>query len=332
MVSYKMNMEGKYIKDLVSIVIPIYNVEHVVENSLRSVLNQTYKNIEYILVDDCGIDSSMAIVERVIKEDAYCNMKIEIIRHKTNLGLSAARNTGLKESVGEFVFFVDSDDAITSNCIELHVNSIKSQKADFTISNIQLKGSRSFHVSKINKEVEDLPILESFLLRKWNVSAWNKLYRKSFLNKNKIEFVDGQLHEDILWTYKIVKNGAKAAFIYESTYLYIISRSNSITSRVNPRRIESLMSIIIELKSDLYMHGGHEDEFKNYVNILCFNTLLLIMNLNSTSDLKMTCYKKVSDLSYKSSTIYSHICKMSYMKFKLLIYPLYFMYKKIQKI
>ena len=101
----------------VSIIIPIYNVESYIANCLHSVFNQTYKDLEIILVDDCGTDKSMDVAKEIIRK--YKNDFHIIIEHHTyNKGLSAARNTGLKKSTGEFIYFLDSDDTISNDCIE----------------------------------------------------------------------------------------------------------------------------------------------------------------------------------------------------------------------
>ena len=126
---------------IVSIVIPLYNVREYVESALNSALNQTFKSIEYILVDDCSTDGTMDIVESVL-QNHYRKSDVYILHHKVNKGLSAARNTGLENSSGEYVFFMDSDDEITVDCIEHHYNAIKSNSVDFTIANIKLVGAK----------------------------------------------------------------------------------------------------------------------------------------------------------------------------------------------
>ena len=100
--------------DLVSIIIPFYNVEDYIEECLKSVINQTYKNLEIICVDDCSPDNSYIIVNKYIDIDK----RIKLIRHKENLGLGGARNTGLQNANGKFVYFLDSDDYIEIDDID----------------------------------------------------------------------------------------------------------------------------------------------------------------------------------------------------------------------
>ena len=102
----------------ISIIIPIYNVAPYVERCLYSALNQSYEDIELVLVDDCGTDNSMNIVSEVV-EKYVGNKKISLFKHEHNLGLSAARNTGIKNATGDYLLFLDSDDEIPLNAVEL---------------------------------------------------------------------------------------------------------------------------------------------------------------------------------------------------------------------
>ena len=116
--------------DLVSVILPVYNVEKYVENSLRSVIGQTYPDIECLIIDDCGTDRSMDVVENVLAHSNLAGKKIRILRHEKNRGLSAARNTGLDYAEGTYIFFLDSDDSIRPNCIEKHVEAISKDNAE----------------------------------------------------------------------------------------------------------------------------------------------------------------------------------------------------------
>ena len=120
---------------LVSIVIPIYNVEDYIEASMQSVTGQTYKNLEILCVDDCGQDSSLAIVERYIKEDP----RIKILSHSRNMGLACARNTGVEAAKGDYIYFLDSDDFLSNSAIDLMVKSAIKHNSDLVFANTQLK-------------------------------------------------------------------------------------------------------------------------------------------------------------------------------------------------
>ena len=119
---------------LVSLVIPVYNVAPYIKDSLLSALGQTFESIEFIIVDDCSTDKSMGIVYEVLESHPRKN-DVVIVHHKQNEGLSSARNSGLAEASGDYVFFLDSDDEILPDCIEKHFNAIRNTDAQFTVSN-----------------------------------------------------------------------------------------------------------------------------------------------------------------------------------------------------
>lgn len=116
----------------VSLIIPVYNVEDYISESLYSALKQTFSSIEYIIIDDCGGDNSMSVVAKILQN--HCRTQdVFIYRHDKNLGLSAARNTGLEKAHGEYVYFMDSDDEITEDCIEKLYQAIRDSDADWVM-------------------------------------------------------------------------------------------------------------------------------------------------------------------------------------------------------
>lgn len=320
----------------VSIIIPIYNVSAYVEKSILSSLNQTFNSIEYILIDDCSTDKSMDIVYGILNKHIR-KTDVFIYKHNENRGLSAARNTGLNKATGDFIFFMDSDDEITPDCIELHYNTIIKSGADFTIANIQLKGTKSsFHIRDILfDELYEKDILNSFFNRDWNVSAGNKLYNRKFLLENKIEFTNGLLHEDILWSYELSKIAKKIVGVHKRTYLYYI-HANSITTTVNPQyKIGSLVYIIEHIYKDAILVGDKIDLrlMNKYLSSLRFNTsLLLLNNVKSRKEIKYY-YDLINKECYKSSkyrNLFSIILLLPSRLFVLLMRLPYSIYKKMQ--
>lgn len=192
----------------VSLIIPVYNVENYIRESLLSALGQTFGSIEYILVDDCGTDRSMEIACSIVDGHPR-KQNVRIVRHDRNRGLSAARNTGMAAATGRYVFFMDSDDELTPDCIERHYAVITRSSADFTIANIKLIGSKSIHIKDISDDCISDDLLSSFLKKKWNVSAGNKLYLKNFLTSHALSFQEGLIFEDILWSYNLCLHTVK---------------------------------------------------------------------------------------------------------------------------
>ncbi len=187
----------------ISIIIPIYNVEDYISENLQSVMRQTYKGaIECILVDDCGTDKSIAVAEQLIA--AYKGpIEFRILHHNHNRGLSAARNTGLDNAKGEFVYFLDSDDFIDENTIEVLYDSI--QSGDYTLAisyftKYTEKGDeiyRSEWIFDAPRVIESDEYAERMLMQKSNFASTAKLYKRELLKQ--LRFKEGRLNEDTLF-------------------------------------------------------------------------------------------------------------------------------------
>jgi glycosyltransferase involved in cell wall biosynthesis len=324
---------------LVSIIIPVYNVESYIKDSLLSALNQTFESIEYIIVDDCGTDNSMVIAQEIIdvhpkREDIY------IYHHEKNRGLSAARNTGLEKATGEFIFFMDSDDEITENCIELHYKKMIFENPDFVVSDVKVIGN--LNPKEIVKQIkfdniEKNEILKTFFLMEWPISAWNKLYRKSLIVENDIKFIEGLISEDYLWLYEISKKASKISVVHNKTYLYKL-RANSITSSPQShRKLDSQIYILnyiladwknnflpIEMKKVLY-HFFLTRRF-----IMTYTLFRCPWNLS----LKKKYYQEINSPEYRhfNNGIKGFILRSPFLLYYIcLIFP-YFFLRRIKKI
>lgn len=246
-------------KPLVSIVMPIYNVAQYVERALVSALNQTYPNIEIICVDDCGKDNSMEIVER-IKEQHDKDSKIRILHHDYNRGLSAARNTGLDNMRGDYVYFMDSDDEITPDCIErLETLVEKYPQVEIVVGNIAMV-SGSKNIGKYSKECENFDIYPEYSdNREWITKnifdysdgtfipsvAQNKLYQYKFFIENNLRFLEGIIHEDEKFVFDYAKYVSKMAFCKNVTYIRYINEG-SIMSTLTIERSVKAWNVIIK--------------------------------------------------------------------------------------
>lgn len=224
----------------VSIIIPVYNVAPYICRCLDSVVSQSFQDIECILIDDCSIDNSMAIVENFI-HNYHGNICFKILHHTHNQGLSAARNTGIKHSTSTYLYFLDSDDTITHDCIESFVAlSNKYPNIDFVQGNILNENGQISHYGIhlnipefINKEDE----LSCYILSKVISNACNRLIRKEFLIKHNLFFPEGIVHEDMYWVYFLAKYTQSAAFSSKGTYIYYINKDSIMTSISKEKRI-----------------------------------------------------------------------------------------------
>ena len=223
----------------VSIIIPVYNVEPYVERCLQSVMLQTYNDlIECLIVDDCGTDRSMDVVERIV--DAYHGpIRFKIIHHERNRGLSAARNTGMAAATGDYLFFLDSDDEISVNCIEKLTSPLKEEQFDLVVGNIRTIGDEKVRLA-VNLKLSDgfvlygEQVLETYR-KGWNMIAPNKLYRTAFIREHGLQFKEGLIHEDELWSFQVACLAQSLRAVNQLTYIYYI-RDNSITTSMNAKR------------------------------------------------------------------------------------------------
>ncbi len=225
-------------EDLISVIVPVYKVEKYLNKCIESIVNQTYKNLEIILVDDGSPDECGKICDNYAQKD----MRIKVI-HKENGGLSDARNAGINISNGKYISFIDSDDYIDLEYIELLYKTIKKDKSDMAISSHKVIYENGTILEKATKEesiLESKEVLKRILYDDGiDLSAWAKLYKIELFEE--IRYPKGRLFEDAATTYKLVDKCKKISIISKSTYNYII-RGNSIT---NVNFSEKKMDLII---------------------------------------------------------------------------------------
>lgn len=226
----------------VSVIIPVYNVEHYLPKCLDSVINQTYKDMEIICVNDCSLDDSL----KICKEYATKDSRIKIINREKNGGLSAARNSGLDNASGEYIYFIDSDDYIDLDYIEKMVEMIEKHSVDMVLNtNIlaECGGKSEPFVSILYKKKlpkgEFLP--KEVAINNSLCTVWAHLYKKDFLDKYKLRFPEGYIHEDEYFqhTSKIHLNSLFT--FYGPAYHYLQRQGSIISSRKS--KIEGYVKI-----------------------------------------------------------------------------------------
>ena len=228
----------------ISIIIPVYNVEPFIERCLKSVAEQSYKNIEVIIIDDCSPDNSMALAETFISNSPQKNI-FRIIHHKENGGLSAARNTGIKASKGDYLFFLDSDDYLPSDAIDVLAQKSHKGKADFIVGNYTIKGLQR-NTPKLKLDDCTLSsknlIQKSFKERLFFIMAWNKMIRRDFIISNNLFFEEGIIHEDDIWSFKTAFAAECVTIVNHITYYYCIQQ-NSITGIPSQRSLDCRLKV-----------------------------------------------------------------------------------------
>lgn len=262
---------------LVSVIIPVYNVSTYIERCIHSIMNQTYTNLECILVDDCGTDDSVAKCEKMIAEYDG-SVQFKMIHHEQNRGLSAARNTGTDAAIGDFILYIDSDDEITPNCIEKLITPIlKDGSIEMVMGNAEwiyeASVTQSPQVPKHeNEELRDNEaIRHCFFDRKCiEKAAWNKLISRTFIKKHELSFKEGALWEDTLWMFYVIKHLNHMCLIKDVTYLYT-KRLGSITASTDIDVERYHRGIIYnEISKNLTPSDGNR-EARFYVRNFCYH-------------------------------------------------------------
>ncbi len=248
----------------ISVIVPVYNVEQYLAKCLDSVINQTYKNLEIICVDDGSSDNS----GRILDEYAAKDERIKVI-HGENRGVSVARNKGLDVATGDWISFLDADDWLDVNAYEKLLKSIKGADVDIIIfGNYCVYDGITAKYKPINIEENKLNDY-SYLLLKLGSLVWNKLYKRSVIENNKLRFVEHiKLSEDGLFNIELMLQYPKIQTIDEGLYYYVIYRQGSTLSGQHGLDKELLIRDYL-LKQEFYNKSTNEERLAIDIKILC---------------------------------------------------------------
>lgn len=258
---------------LVSVVVPVYNVEKYIAQCLDSIQNQSYKNLEILCVDDCGDDDSV----KIVKEYAKSDNRIKLIKHKKNKGLGGARNTGFKKASGKYIFFIDSDDWIENNCIETVVQKLIDTdlntvifKADVFWENTRRRTPIWFESYK--RYPEGFFEIDENNMCYLPHYSWNKGYDREFLIKNNIFWQEGVIYEDMEFFFKVFINSPKTYMIDSPLYIYR-RRGDSIIGKCygNLEKADDLYKVTKSIKDYLVSNGLMEKYQDAFLNLVCKN-------------------------------------------------------------
>lgn len=271
--------------DKVSIILPIYNVEKYLNKCVDSIRNQTYRNLEIILVDDGSKDSSGKICDELSKEDS----RIQVV-HKNNGGLASARNSGYQVATGEYVMYIDSDDCVKEDTVKKCVDAIERDESDVVIFGYE-KVSEDGNVlevcswdNKIYSHNEMTKRLYRAICEMSFGYAWNKLYRKSILDKSGVlgdaKVID---REDLVYNMELLKYWNKITYIDYVGYEYL-QRSTSLLHNSNLARLNGV-EYFVERVYDIDV-GAAQGKVFNMV-VLHYIADAIIKNVIWNDDLKI---------------------------------------------
>lgn len=278
---------------LVSIVVPVYNVEKYLKRCIDSLKSQTYNNIEILLVNDGSTDTSLSICEK----EAIDDNRIKVISQK-NGGLSDARNTGINNATGEYICFVDSDDFVNEYYVQLLFENLLETNSDISVCNymyIDENDKTWMRKEKNNKEYSNIDAVKDVLSTKQDteVMAWNKLYKKELFTKNNIYFPKGKIHEDNFTTYKLYYYANKISLINDKLYYYYQRTDSIMGQKFNTKRLHILEAV--EETKEFFKNKEIElsQELECYELITLINTLNFMIRDNFVGQEKFDIIQKV---------------------------------------
>lgn len=246
----------------ISVIVPIYKTEKYILKCLNSIQSQTYTDIEIICVDDASSDRSVDIVEQCKALDP----RIKLIRHHTNLGLSAARNTGIDIAEGQFIASVDSDDFISADFLEKLYGAALENDCDIVacgLNEVDNKG-RLVRSIKFGEHLVDFAKVRPNLFSLTNPSFCTKLWRTSFLRDNQLRFEIGRYYEDLIFTYKALMLPSKFCSINDLLYFYL-QRDDSIIKTYSEKHILDYIYAFDALKHSLHENNLYSS-CRNFFN------------------------------------------------------------------
>lgn len=319
---------------IISIIVPIYNVGKYLPKCIESILNQTFKNFELILVNDGSTDNSGVVCDDYAKKDT----RIKII-HKSNGGVSSARNAGLYVAKGEYIGFVDPDDYIDKNMYEKLYRLCIDNNSDIAICRFNREINGKIQNKESTEEIIELNNMEAmnelFKGNLYRFSLCNKLFSKKCFND--VLFPEERIHEDLSTTYKLFANSKRAVYINYCGYIYVRRENSILTSTYNEKRLQAFIAWdeIIEFID------------KNYYEIIeqviatftywCVDNILYILNQVNNSKKKnnyLNIIQKYTTKYYiyiKRNNILSRSYKLRIRIFNI-NYKLFILGRKIRKV
>lgn len=295
-------------EDLISVIVPIYNVENYLLRCLESLANQSYSTLEIILVNDGSTDKSGIIAKQICEQDSRFNLI-----NQPNGGLSNARNTGLKVATGKYVAFVDSDDWAHKDFIKILHQNIKSTQSDFSCCRLSYVRESNFkeviygHHYTTNLLIGESIIIDALLVKNIHTPVWAKLYNLKFIKDNNLQFRDGIINEDTLFT-SIVSLYAKRVSLVDKYLFYSIEREGSISRSKDIRLFLDMQTALEEVKNHIIFENKMTESINQilcarYVKSFLYNFLQSAQRL-SLKDFNCIYERLLKDSKYTDYKIY----------------------------
>lgn len=313
----------------VSVIIPVYNVAPYIIQCLDSIYQQTYQNLEVILVNDCGTDNSMEIIEQYLTPEM--RQVTKVVHHEKNRGLSAARNTGIEHATGKYLLFVDSDDSISLNALSLMINMAEE-------NNLQLVLGEYYKINEEKKKYIQVDLKENLITDnetalnqyanlKWYNIACNKLLLTDFVRNNELYFKEGYIFEDELWSFMLATKVERMGVVREALYNYYARPNSIMDSNRGSRRWLKFLKLLPFIKEYIF-----KEKLQTHPSVSRFFLLKLIVTLGGlkkSDAFNYDIYKQIKNINYiKLIDLYksNQISKNEYLCYLHLELPPYFDY------
>ena len=298
----------------ISIIIPVYQVANYIERCISSVMRQTYSHsmIECILVDDCGTDNSIILAQKCI-DNYKGNMHFRFIHNEQNCGLSVSRNNGMKIAKGDYIFFLDSDDYISDDCIEKLMYAICENpevevvKGNHTNRRRNNKTIISAHIP--SSIIEKKELMKLYFLGYIPCMAWNTLISKKLIERGHLKFIPHLIYEDELWSFYLFRETNSFMFITDITLYYELNPHSIIHSEQKNEELH-IRSLIIILK-DLQNHIE-----RRYYEGLIIYMISMILRLMDRIKKNRDCHALTSEVN----AIRNSITKQTLSDFRLILF------------
>ena len=249
----------------VSVIIPVYKVENYIERCVRSLMEQTLGDVEFLFVDDASPDNSMEIVRKVVAE---YDRNVRFLIHEKNKGLPAARNTGLEAATGEYIYHCDSDDWPERTLLEKMVTAAESAEADFAYCDFYLSFSDKERYMSQPSYADTMELLEKgFLAGMLKYNVWNKLIRRKIYIDNGLRFPEGFTNGEDLTIIKVLRMANKVVHVPEALYHYNRTNENAITKVYSEKHFEDIKANTDDVIRFLTEHPVTHLEYLEYFKL-----------------------------------------------------------------
>lgn len=249
----------------VSVIVPVYRVEKYIGRCVRSLFEQTLKEMEFIFVDDCSPDRSIQVVEEVINEYPERKAQVRILHHSQNRGVSFVRNTGLQAATGDYIIYCDSDDWVESRMYERMLTKALETGADIVGCDFYEEyASRSVLRRQMFPD-NNQDCIGQMLEGKLHCATWNKLIRKELYERNDVVFPEGvNMWEDVSTVIPLCFYAVRIVHLPEACYHYSCDNTGSYCGQMSRSSLENLVVAISLLEKFFRKHGLYERFEKDF--------------------------------------------------------------------